>query len=78
LRLLRVIAHIVFDLCPSLYEVVRPHGLQSFRKFAIENDQSRSEVYNNVLLIERIWVNHPQGVSTSDFGLLMREGFGRL
>jgi glycosyltransferase domain-containing protein len=75
LRLLGVIAHIVFDLCPSLYEVVRPHGLRSFRKFAIENDQSRSEVYNDVLFIERIWVNHPQGVSTSDFGLLMRVGF---
>lgn len=69
LRLLSVIAHLVFDLCPSLYEVFRPHGLWSFRKFAIENDHRRGEVYNDILSIEKVWVNYPQGVKISDFGL---------
>lgn len=69
LRLLSVIAHLVFDLCPLLYEVVRPHGLRSFRKFAIENDHRRGEVYSDILSIEKVWINFPEGVRTSDFDL---------
>ena len=69
LRLLSVIAHLVFDLCPSLYEVVRPHGLWSFKKFAIENDPRRGGVYDDILSIEQVWVNFPKGISISDFDL---------
>ena len=69
LRLLSVVAHLVFDLCPSLYEVVRPHGLWSFKKFAIENDPRRGGVYDDVLSIEQVWVNFPKGISVSDFDL---------
>ena len=69
LRLLSVIAHLVFDLCPSLYELVRPHGLWSFKKFAIENDHLRGDVYDDILSIEQVWVNFPQGVRISDFDL---------
>lgn len=69
LRVLSVIAHLVFDLCPSLYEVVRPHGLWSFKKFAIENDYQRGKVCNDILSIEQVWVNFPQGIRISDFDL---------
>jgi len=66
-RLLSVIAHLVFDLRPSLYEVVRPHGLWSFKKFAIENDPRRGGVYDDILSIEQVWANFPKGISVSDF-----------
>lgn len=69
LHLSSVIAHLVFDLCPSLYEVVRPAGLWSFKKFAIENDPRRGGVYDDILSIEQVWANFPKGISVSDFDL---------
>lgn len=68
-RLLSVVAQLVFDLCPSLYEAIRPHGLWSFKKFAIQNDPIRGEVYDDILSIEQVWMKFPRGISVSDFDL---------
>lgn len=62
-----IFSQVFFDFFPSVYQVLRPSGYQTFTKFALKYSRGSPEVIKDISLIERIWKEFPTGVSEKEF-----------
>jgi len=65
-------SHLLFDYIPKLYEILRPSGLKTFKRYAEVYGTDSRQVIEDALSIEEIWKMFPNGVSKTELKSLIK------
>lgn len=63
--------HVIFDYCPSVYQLVRPNGLKTFSNYAKTYAPYSIRVSEGLIWLEKIWKKFPKGISVKEFEILL-------
>jgi len=62
------LAPLLFDNFPSMYQRLRPNGIQAISQYVRDMDRQRSsEIILDLSALEKLWTAYPQGLSKVEF-----------
>jgi glycosyltransferase domain-containing protein len=62
-RLLFTLGHALFEIIPTIYHLLKPNGVKTFKKFAKVYGGGSEDTKIDLLSIEKIWKKYPFGLS---------------